>query len=87
LKKEVISTVPADELSGGERAKILLAAIVANQANLLIMDEPTNNLDITTIEALESALKTYRGSIIITSHDREFLGNLEIDQEIKLPNS
>jgi len=84
LKKEVINTVPAESLSGGERAKILLAAIVANQANLLIMDEPTNNLDITTIEALEAALKTYKGSVIITSHDKEFLDNLDINQKIAL---
>jgi len=87
LKKDIINTVPAESLSGGERAKILLAAIVANQANLLIMDEPTNNLDITTIEALEAALKTYKGSVVITSHDKEFLDNLDINQEINLNNS
>ncbi len=87
LKKDIINAVPAVNLSGGERAKILLAAIVANQANLLIMDEPTNNLDITTIEALERALKTYKGSIVITSHDREFLDNLDINHEIRLKNN
>lgn len=84
LKKDVISYVPANKLSGGERAKILLAAIVANRANLLILDEPTNNLDITTIEALESSLKSFKGSLIVTSHDQEFLDNLGIDQEIKI---
>jgi len=51
------------------------------------MDEPTNNLDITTIEALEAALKTYKGSVVITSHDKEFLDNLDINQEINLNNS
>lgn len=84
LKKDIINTVPASELSGGERAKVLLAAIVANQANLLILDEPTNNLDITTIEAFESALKMFKGSVIVTSHDQEFLDNLNVDQEITI---
>ncbi len=84
ITKEVMSSVPAEKLSGGERAKILLAAIVANQANLIILDEPTNNLDIPTIEALESALTSYQGSAIVVSHDRDFLDNLGVDHEILL---
>lgn len=84
IKKEVIHSVPAEKLSGGERAKIILASIAAKQANVLVMDEPTNNLDIPTIEALEKALKTYNGSIIMVSHDRDFLANLAIEKEIKL---
>jgi ATPase subunit of ABC transporter with duplicated ATPase domains len=82
LNKEVINNVPSANLSGGERAKIILAAIAANQANLLIMDEPTNNLDIPTIEGLETALRSYRGSVIVVSHDRDFLDNLGINQTI-----
>ncbi len=84
IKKEVIHSVPAEKLSGGERAKIILASIAAKKANVLIMDEPTNNLDIPTIEALEKALQTYNGSIIMVSHDRDFLANLAIEKEIKL---
>lgn len=87
LKKEIIHTVAAENLSGGERAKIILASIVANQANLLVMDEPTNNLDIPTIEALEMALSTYNGSIVIVSHDRDFLNNLKIKKKIVIKNS
>jgi ATPase subunit of ABC transporter with duplicated ATPase domains len=84
IKKEVIENIPAQDLSGGERGKILLASIVARQANILVMDEPTNNLDIPTIEALERALKTYNGSIILVSHDRDFLTALRIHKEIKI---
>ena len=82
LSKENLSQTPAINLSGGERAKILLASIVAKKANLLILDEPTNNLDIPTIEALEKAIKTYKGGILVVSHDRDFLINIGIDRKI-----
>jgi ATP-binding cassette subfamily F protein uup len=65
-------------LSGGERAKILLAGIAANPAGLLIMDEPTNNLDIATIETLETAIKNYAGGVLLVSHDREFVENISL---------
>ena len=84
LSKENLSQTPAINLSGGERAKILLASIVAKKANLLILDEPTNNLDIPTIEALEKAIKTYKGGILVVSHDRDFLINIGIHNKIML---
>ena len=77
LKKGVLQT-RATELSGGERAKILLAGIAANPAGLLIMDEPTNNLDIATIETLETAIKNYAGGVLLVSHDREFVENISL---------
>jgi ATPase subunit of ABC transporter with duplicated ATPase domains len=83
IAKNAINT-QADSLSGGERAKILLAGIAANQANLLIMDEPTNNLDIPTVEALENALRGYVGGVLLVSHDRDFVNSLKIDREIHL---
>ncbi len=84
LHREVIDVVPAKELSGGERAKIILASMVANKANLLVIDEPTNNLDIPTIEGLETALRGYKGSIIVVSHDRDFLKSLDINHKIHI---
>lgn len=79
-----IDTTPVRNMSGGERAKILLASIIAKKASLLILDEPTNNLDIPTIEALQDALQSYRGAILIVSHDRDFLDALNIDTVIPL---
>lgn len=64
------------ELSSGQRMKLLLAALSVNRPGLIIMDEPTNNLDIATIEALESALAKYRGGILLASHDEEFVRNV-----------
>ncbi|MEO8911883.1 MAG: ribosomal protection-like ABC-F family protein [Candidatus Saccharimonas sp.] len=83
LKKEVIDSTDSSKLSGGERAKVLLAGIAANNAGLLILDEPTNNLDIPTIEALEAALKDYKGGTLLVSHDRDFIGNIGITREIE----
>lgn len=85
LKKDIIQVTPGSELSGGERAKVLLAGIAANNAGLLILDEPTNNLDIPTIEALEHALKNYNGGILIVSHDRDFVQNIGITNTISIP--
>jgi ATP-binding cassette subfamily F protein 3 len=60
-------------LSGGERARLCMAALLLGQANVLILDEPGNHLDVETVEALADALIDYRGTVIFTSHDRHFL--------------
>lgn len=64
---------PARMLSGGERARLLLAKLFVQPANLLVMDEPTNDLDIETIELLEERLLEYTGTLLLVSHDRDFL--------------
>lgn len=64
---------PARMLSGGERARLLLAKLFVQPANLLVMDEPTNDLDIETIELLEERLLEYSGTLLLVSHDRDFL--------------
>lgn len=84
VNKSALQTTPGVDLSGGERAKILLAAAAANHVNLLLLDEPTNNLDIPTIEGLERALAKYKGGVILVSHDREFVENIGVDQELSL---
>ena len=83
ILKEALST-PVEQLSGGERAKILLASIAATNAELVILDEPTNNLDIPTIEALEVALKGYSGGILLVSHDRDFVDTLGVTRSVSL---
>lgn len=67
---------PISALSGGERNRLLLARLFAHPANLLIMDEPTIDLDIETLELLEDLLLDYAGTLLLVSHDREFLNNL-----------
>jgi ATP-binding cassette subfamily F protein uup len=67
---------PISALSGGERNRLLLARLFAHPANLLVMDEPTNDLDIETLEMLEDLLLQYRGTLLLVSHDRAFLNNL-----------
>lgn len=64
------------KLSGGEKVKLKLFELIQNNVNLLIMDEPTNHIDITTKEVLESALKDYPGTILFISHDRYFINEL-----------
>ncbi|QAX82040.1 ATP-binding cassette domain-containing protein [Candidatus Pseudomonas adelgestsugas] len=63
-------------LSGGERARLLLAKLFSKPANLLILDEPTNDLDLETLELLEEVLLTFNGTVLIVSHDRVFLNNV-----------
>ncbi|NCP86935.1 MAG: ABC transporter ATP-binding protein [Anaerolineae bacterium CG_4_9_14_3_um_filter_57_17] len=67
---------PISALSGGERNRLLLARLFAQPANLLVMDEPTNDLDIETLEILEDLLMEYPGTLLLVSHDRAFLNNL-----------
>ena len=67
---------PVKALSGGERARLMLAKLFLRPANLLVMDEPTNDLDIETLELLEEQLLAYKGTLLMVSHDREFLDNV-----------
>lgn len=67
---------PIRVLSGGERNRVLLAKIFTKPANVLILDEPTNDLDVEMLEALEERLVNYQGTLIIVSHDRQFLDNV-----------
>ncbi len=63
-------------LSGGERVKLSIAKLLVSDANLLILDEPTNYLDVYSMEALEDVLKEYKGTLLFTSHDRRFVDNI-----------
>lgn len=67
---------PVNTLSGGERNRLLLARLFARPANLLVMDEPTNDLDVETLELLEEVLTEYQGTLLLVSHDRAFLDNV-----------
>ncbi len=67
---------PISALSGGERNRLLLARLFAKPSNLLVMDEPTNDLDVETLELLEELLADYPGTLLLVSHDREFLDNV-----------
>jgi ATP-binding cassette subfamily F protein uup len=64
---------PVAALSGGERARLLLAVALASPTNLLVLDEPTNDLDLETLDLLEDMLGDYKGTLIVVSHDRDFL--------------
>ena len=70
---------PVKALSGGERNRLLLARLFSQPANLLVLDEPTNDLDIDTLELLESLLQEYPGTVLLVSHDRVFLDNVITD--------
>ncbi|HEX2604493.1 MAG TPA: ATP-binding cassette domain-containing protein [Oxalicibacterium sp.] len=67
---------PVKSLSGGERNRLLLARLFAKPANVLVLDEPTNDLDIDTLELLEELLAEYKGTVFLVSHDRTFLDNV-----------
>src|SRR5450830_909396 len=70
------SRSPVKSLSGGERNRLLLARLFARPANVLVLDEPTNDLDIDTLELLEDLLQNYEGTVFLVSHDRTFLDNV-----------
>jgi len=67
---------PVKMLSGGERNRLLLARLFARPANMLVLDEPTNDLDLESLELLEDTLQTYPGTLLLVSHDRSFLDNV-----------
>src|SRR5690554_984713 len=70
---------PVSVFSGGERARLLLAKLFSKPANILVLDEPTNDLDVETLELLEEQLSEFKGTVIVISHDREFLDNVVTD--------
>ena len=67
---------PVDALSGGEKARLLLARIMAKPANLLVLDEPTNDLDVETLDLLQELIAEFDGTVLIVSHDRDFLDRI-----------
>ncbi|RUO44150.1 ABC transporter ATP-binding protein [Aliidiomarina taiwanensis] len=67
--------MPVKALSGGERNRVLLAQILLKECNLLILDEPTNDLDVETLELLETIVSEFKGTVLLVSHDREFIEN------------
>jgi len=73
LFSEAQARAPVRSLSGGEKARLLLARIMARQSNLLVLDEPTNDLDIETLDLLQDILGDYAGTVLLVSHDRDFL--------------
>ena len=74
VKEEVESNIL--HISGGEAARLLIAKMMLEKPNVLVLDEPTNHLDIEGIEALIKALKAYKGTLILVSHDRHFVGQI-----------
>lgn len=77
---------PVASLSGGERNRLLLARLFSQPANVLVMDEPTNDLDMDTLELLEELLANYSGTVFLVSHDREFLDNVVTQSWVFLGN-
>ncbi|WP_210527585.1 ABC-F family ATP-binding cassette domain-containing protein [Rubellimicrobium arenae] len=73
LFQEAQARAPIKSLSGGEKARLLLARIMAKPSNLLVLDEPTNDLDIETLDLLQEVLGDYDGTVLLVSHDRDFL--------------
>ncbi|MBZ0332767.1 ATP-binding cassette domain-containing protein [Marinobacter sp. AL4B] len=70
---------PVSVFSGGERARLLLAKLFSKPANILVLDEPTNDLDVETLELLEEQVSEFKGTVLVISHDREFLDNVVTD--------
>ncbi|WP_348945428.1 ATP-binding cassette domain-containing protein [Chitinibacter sp. FCG-7] len=77
---------PVKSLSGGERNRLLLARLFTKPANILVLDEPTNDLDIDTLELLEELLASYTGTVFVVSHDRAFLDNVVTQTIVFEPN-
>jgi ATPase subunit of ABC transporter with duplicated ATPase domains len=75
---------PVDSLSPGERTRAELAGFQARGVNFLVLDEPTNHLDLPAIEELEEALTSYKGTLLVVSHDRRFLETLSIERVMRL---
>jgi ATPase subunit of ABC transporter with duplicated ATPase domains len=75
---------PAGTLSPGERTRASLALLMANGANLLVLDEPTNHLDLDAIEQLEQALETFVGTVLLVTHDRALLEQVEITRTLDM---
>jgi ATP-binding cassette subfamily F protein uup len=73
LFDEAQARAPVRSLSGGEKARLLLAKLMARPSNLLVLDEPTNDLDVETLDLLQELLSTYDGTVLLVSHDRDFL--------------
>ena len=73
LFDESQARAPVRSLSGGEKARLLLARLMARQSNLLVLDEPTNDLDVETLDLLQELLDSYDGTVLLVSHDRDFL--------------
>jgi len=73
LFNEAQARAPVRSLSGGEKARLLLARLMARESNLLVLDEPTNDLDIETLDLLQDILGEYEGTVLLVSHDRDFL--------------
>ena len=67
---------PLGKLSGGERGRLMLAQVLAKPSNLLVLDEPTNDLDLETLDVLENMIGDYAGTVLLISHDRDFLDRL-----------
>jgi ATP-binding cassette subfamily F protein uup len=76
LFKPEQARTPIGKLSGGERGRLMLARVLAKPSNLLILDEPTNDLDLETLDLLEEMLADYKGTLILVSHDRDFLDRI-----------
>jgi ABC transport system ATP-binding/permease protein len=76
LFQEAQARAPVRSLSGGERARLLLAKLMAQPSNLLILDEPTNDLDVETLDLLQDILGDYDGTVLLVSHDRDFIDRI-----------
>jgi len=73
LFDEAQARAPVRSLSGGEKARLLLAKIMARSSNMLVLDEPTNDLDVETLDLMQELLSNYDGTVLLVSHDRDFL--------------